>query len=288
MRPIIDRVGEVHVTNEGCEIEVTECFGNRNCTIRFKDGLIMYNIQYGHIRGGRVRKLVNRLGEMHFSREGEEAEIIEYINADKCTIKFLEGVTLENIQYGHVIRNNFSNPYRISVLGVGFLGAGKFSRKTHEKTYQSWSGLLTRAYSLMYHEVYPTYVGCSVDPTWYNFQNFANWYEENYNPETMQGWHLDKDIIFKGNKINSLLTKCDSLRGEYPIGVQKRNSRYKATININNISVHLGTFDTVKEAFQAYETAKEGYIKGLAEKWKPQLTPETYQALINYKVEITD
>ena len=59
-------------------------------------------------------------------------------------------------------------------------------------------------------------------------------------------------------------------------------------LNKGGKRVHIGTFDTIEEAFQAYKTAKEEYIKEVADVWKPLITKQVYQALINYKVEITD
>ena len=42
------------------------------------------------------------------------------------------------------------------------------------------------------------------------------------------------------------------------------------------------------EAYNAYKTAKESFIKELANKWKGQIDERAYEALMNYKVEITD
>ena len=47
-----------------------------------------------------------------------------------------------------------------------------------------------------------TYIGCTVCELWHNFQNFAEWYDENYSAG-MEGYHLDKDIKIKGNKVYS-------------------------------------------------------------------------------------
>ena len=51
---------------------------------------------------------------------------------------------------------------------------------------------------------------------------------------------------------------------------------------------YLGYFNTEIEAFNAYKQAKENYIKELANKWKDQIDPRAYEALMNYTVEITD
>jgi len=114
-------------------------------------------------------------------------------------------------------------------------------------------------------------------------------------------FHLDKDILVKGNKvyspetccfvpveINILLIKNNSKRGNLPIGVSKNGNKFQATISKGVIREHLGTFEISEEAFEAYKIAKEVYIKELADKWRGQITEQTYQALINYKVKIND
>ena len=51
---------------------------------------------------------------------------------------------------------------------------------------------------------------------------------------------------------------------------------------------YLGLFNTELEAFYAYKQAKETYIKEVANKWKDQIDPRVYNALMKYEVEITD
>ena len=53
-------------------------------------------------------------------------------------------------------------------------------------------------------------------------------------------------------------------------------------------NIHLGYFSKPDEAFNAYKEAKEVYIKSLAEKWKDKIDPRVYEALMKYRVEITD
>jgi hypothetical protein len=80
-----------------------------------------------------------------------------------------------------------------------------------------------------------------------------------------------------------------------PIGVYERKmvNGYKYVAYINNNTkkhFHLGTFDTPKEAFQAYKSAKESRIKEMAIQYynDGKITEKVYNALMNYKVEITD
>ena len=97
------------------------------------------------------------------------------------------------------------NPYHPAVYGIGYIGEGEGEKG---RVYNIWKKVLQRCYSKEYHIKKPTYIGCSVVKEWLNFQNFAKWYKKNYKPETMEGWHLDKDILVKGNKIYSPETCC--------------------------------------------------------------------------------
>ena len=194
------------------------------------------------------------------------------------------------------------NKFLRSVRGIGYIGEGKYlvsiDRK-HTKIYLTWRGILERCYSERYHLKKPTYKGCSVHPDWHNFQIFAAWFERNY----VEGFVLDKDILFKGNKeynsdtccfvppeVNILFTKSNKTRGEYPIGVSfvKSNKKFVSQLSVENKQTNLGYFATPEEAFSAYKVAKESYIKEIALKYKEQITEACYQALIKYKVEITD
>lgn len=49
-----------------------------------------------------------------------------------------------------------------------------------------------------------------------------------------------------------------------------------------------GKFITVDQAFNCYKLNKELEFKRVADKWKDQIDPRVYEAMYNYKVEITD
>lgn len=240
---------------------------------------------------------LNRVGEKFKTVQGYEGEITEYFGAFNSTVKFDDGTIIKNVHYSRIANQTLSNPNHKTIFGVGYLGQGKYNTgskngKTH---YITWSGMIERCYDEKKHIKSPTYKDCSVHPEWHNFQNFAKWFEENY----QESFQLDKDILVKGNKIyspetccfvpkeiNLIFNKRGTLRGKYPIGVSlhRKSDKFKARMG----RVYLGIFNTEIEAFQAYKTAKEAYIKEVADKWKGLISDRVYKALYNYEVEITD
>lgn len=65
---------------------------------------------------------------------------------------------------------------------------------------------------------------------------------------------------------------------------------YGAKVTLYGTKKHLGTYKTIEEAFAAYKREKEAYIKEVAQKYydEDKITKRVYDALMNYKVEITD
>jgi hypothetical protein len=244
----------------------------------------------------------DRTGEIYKTNEGYNVTIIEYRGSMDCVIQFEDGIIIENKSYQHIKNGKISNPLHPSVCGVGFNGVGQY-KTTYQyiitKQYKVWSSMLQRSYDEKYHLRQPTYIGCSVNPDWWNFQVFAKWFDENY----IEGFVLDKDVLVKGNKvyssdtccfipqhINSLFIKSNTMRGDLPIGVSynKLTKKFSALCNINGKVKTLGYFNTPEEAFNAYKIAKEAEIKRVANEYKDTITPECYQAMINYFVEIDD
>ena len=175
------------------------------------------------------------------------------------------------------------------------------------KEYKPWCGMLQRCYSDSYQKQRPTYEGCEAGDNFKYYEYFYEWchsqigfgMDGNGNP-----FHLDKDVLVKGNtvysentsvfiprEINQVLVKRTALRGEHLIGVywHKRGKAFAAKVNKNKGNQeHLGLFKTEIEAFNAYKRAKEAFIKEQAEKWKGQIDDRAYNALMNYTVNITD
>ena len=163
--------------------------------------------------------------------------------------------------------------------------------------------MLKRCYSDDFKKKRPTYEGCEVSNNFLHYEYFYEWCNKQIGFDN-KGWHLDKDLLIKGNKvysentcvflpaeINSLLIKSEALRGEHLIGVywHKRDKTFIARARKNKgKSEHLGLFTTELEAYNAYKQAKESFVKEQAEKWKGKIDDRAYNALMSYQVEIDD
>ena len=63
---------------------------------------------------------------------------------------------------------------------------------------------------------------------------------------------------------------------------------YYDFIKKKKIKKGLGYYNTIEEAFNSYKIAKENNIKRVADYYKNKIPQKLYEALYNYKVEITD
>ena len=147
-----------------------------------------------------------------------------------------------------------------------------------------------------------SYGDSSISEEWKDFENFRKWAIAQIGHQHSD-WHIDKDILIKGNKIysadtccfiplriNILFTSRKAGRGDYPLGVCKSSNgkSYTAQSRDGKRKVHLGTYSNPEDAFYAYKTYKENLIKLVANEYKGIIADNVYEALINYKIEITD
>ena len=245
------------------------------------------------------------VGKVCESKSSGDFKILKYNNNRNVEVQFLKTGYEATVELVQVKRGNVKDPYSPSVYGVGILGTKYPStiNGIHTKEYKLWCNMLVRCYSDSSKKRRPTYEGCEVSDNFKNYEYFYEWCHKQVGFSN-QDWHLDKDLLVKGNKvysettcifipaeINSLLTKRTASRGEYLIGVSwdKRDMAFIARVRKNKgRSEYLGLFNTEIEAFNSYKTAKEAFVKEQANKYKSQIDPRAYSALMKYTVEITD
>ena len=245
------------------------------------------------------------VGKILKSKNFGDFKILKYNNAKEVEIQFLKTGFETTVELGSIRNGKVKDPYAPSVHGVGVTGT-KYPITVNgviTKEYVLWSNMLERCYNDVYKKKHPTYEGCEVSDKFKSYEYFYEWCHKQIGFSN-QGWQLDKDLLVKGNKvyneftcvflpkeINSLLTKSTASRGEYLIGVHWSNSNKAFVAKVRKSKgkqEHLGVFNTEIEAFKAYKTAKESFVKEQAEKYKSQIDPRAYNALMNYQVEITD
>lgn len=290
---IIDRVGEKHITNKGFLVEIVEYFNNKNCTLKFEDGTLYHNASYKEVLSGKIAKPVDRVGEKYTTKEGYEIEIIEYFNYKNCTIAFKNGIVLYNRQYGEIVDGRVRNPYHPSVYNVGYIGAGSYKVSKEDgsltESYIKWYSMIRR----VHNNSNPSYKSTIICEEWYNFQNFAKWFEENWKPH-MKDWQLDKDLLstdiklyspitccFLPKEINFLLAERQNLKGFK--NVRKNKKGFSSIVRINGCFKTIGMFNTEKEASDAYVNCKNNNIKEVADRWKGLISDRVYEALYNFK-----
>ena len=187
-----------------------------------------------------------------------------------------------------------------SFYGKAYNSRGKYKAKTNNSStlvYRIWQSMVQRCYSPIYQEKYPTYIGCMVADEWLDFQDFAEWFENQY--YSGLGYHLDKDLLFPNNKLyspetccfipselNNLLISCTASRGDYPQGVSfdKSKGKYKAELNINGKKKNLGRFTCPNEAHRVYKKAKEAHVKTKALEWQDRIARDVFDALMSWEL----
>lgn len=181
------------------------------------------------------------------------------------------------------------------VYGVGNCDVRDVRFNGNVDAYQAWVGMLGRCYNSNPNK-YPSYKGCSVCEEWLTFSTFREWF---YNPANgyKKGYHLDKDILVRGNnvygpdtccfvpkEINSMFTKPNMTFSD--TRVRQFYRRFYALIKIRGEIRYLGSYLTRKEAEEAYKRAKEEHIHSLGEEYyaKGDITERVYNAMLNFKM----
>ena len=253
----------------------------------------------------------NRLYESNYNNQGCQMLIIEYNNNCDIIVEFHDKYKCKvHTSYQHFKNGSVKNPYHQSVYKVGITG-NKYPRYANGKNikeYDTWTSMLQRCFDDKFKEKNPAYKDVVCCEEWLNYEVFYEWLHSQENFERwLNGnmWALDKDIIIKGNKVyspetcclvskdvNTLFSKRDNYRGKYPIGVSKNADLFKARCMnpITGKHEYLGLYTTPTKAFYAYKDYKENLIKQIAQEEynKDNITKKCYDAMMNYKVEITD
>lgn len=226
-------------------------------------------------------------------------KIIRCRNSEDIDVEFLDEhhYVKHNTTYSNFVRGQIKNPYDKTLYGIAYIGHGKYKpsiNKQNTPAYNQWVSMLERCYCERRRHRTKAYVKCEVCDEWLNFQNFAKWHREHYY-DVDERLHLDKDILIAGNliyapdrcllvpqRINELFT-CKVNGYSLPVGIKETSKgRYEVKYN----GKHLGTFDTLEQAFEKYAQRKEEVIREVADEYVNTIPKYVYDALMKYKVEM--
>lgn len=253
---------------------------------------------------------MNRTGEQYVTKYNEKIQIINYINAEKNDVLFLDYNWVEkDVSFDSIKKGSVRCPYTPTIYNIGFLGEDfyKYRNIKDLQQYIIWRNMMKRCYCESAIKINKSYGKVSVCKEWYNFTTFYKWYNENYYIVPNQKMCLDKDIRVKGanlyskdtcifvpEKINLIFERMNKQKRKdsgLPLGVRwiKADKIYGAACRIGEESpLWLGRSHSVEECFNRYKKCKEGYIKQVANEFKEYMPTYVYDIIINYNIEITD
>ena len=191
------------------------------------------------------------------------------------------------------------------IRGVGY-NDGKYIQvkgSDVEYAYNIWRKMLDRCYDEGFRKGTNTYSDCYVSEDFKQFSRFYEW-AKNQVGFRLENYHLDKDILVKGNKVyskdtcvfipcglNQFLVNRINFRGDNPVGVyfQKRNGLFHSRVN-NGFGklLHIGYFETKEDAFNAYKEEKMAIALKLINYYRDQVDERVLVSLANVNFSIED
>lgn len=310
---------KVQTKNNGV-VEVLEYVSATKVKIKFDNGEEKY-VTAHDLRIGCVRpdnKFTSRVGHKFVTNSGWNGEVIEWKDAFNVKVRWQDG-SESTTSWSDIKGGSIKPLFQPSVCGIGYVGEGRFIPRSYKKLqegkeyapdvlYAYWMRMITRCYNEK-EQAKPSsraYIGCSVDSDWHNFQNFVEWALVNPHYGKLDDggkiWHLDKDIISVGNRVYRA-SSCTFVPNEINVFFSSSEIGNTGYLGVNYIKPttkgakegyiarchnggdrkYLGYYNTSREAYLAYRTAKIEAAKELAQKWKGEVDDRVTDALLNYE-----
>lgn len=188
-------------------------------------------------------------------------------NIIKCYAVFLHRGEIKDLIYGRGYR--VSSPTKLE---------GKIL-----KVYDCWRRMLHRSHESWW-SIHPTYTGTTVDPVWYNYDNFFNWYETTCEDSS---WDLDKDLLNTGEPRYSP-NSCCFLPEEVNKGIIFVTPKFRKKGGVFEFYFRGKYVTSSKDAAKLkplYVAYKNAYVRSLVEKY-PNLNIKILNALRCYTLVV--
>ena len=123
------------------------------------------------------------------SNQGDLFEIVGYNTNKKVTVKFLDtGSAYVTTTMQNIVKGQVKNPCHPNAFG-GYLGMGYYTEHPDKSIYNLWMNLLKRA-------IDEAHVNSIIDPSWYNYNTFCEWYVPYLESLPAGDYAIDKDLLF--------------------------------------------------------------------------------------------
>ena len=125
-----NHIGEHVLQNCGMECEIIEYISAATVTVRFTDGTIVKNMRYYSFLHGGIKNpkiVVNHIGERYKNNAGLWFTIVDYKGSNFCTIKFDDGVIVENKTYYLLKKGIALHPNQVYILSQRLIGEESIS-----------------------------------------------------------------------------------------------------------------------------------------------------------------
>lgn len=208
-------------------------------------------------------------GSTHKTNYGK-IRVTKYVNNREVHVIFVGTGYATKAQVVQLQRGEIKDPLVPNVSGVGYLGVGEYKSCKQgkiTKEYRTWRDMLYRCYS----GKEPCYDKVEVCQQWWNFQNFAEWYNKQRDSHK-EGFELDKDILGNGTLYSpetcSLVTKEDNCKAA------RGTLGKKYTLKHKEYGIH--SFDNQREFSRAWGLQHQNVgrvLRGVAKTHKGWFIP---------------
>ncbi len=324
---------------EGCVLNIKkagiELLNGDEIFVQVKNSINYWISNYGRL----VSNLHKKYKLHKFDGTNIHYTIVCYLNGEKYyhdtyTDRLVAEAFLEKVSGRsriHHIDGNQGNSYYKNLIYVnndeyyqltnGVISIEDLNRNQQYKPYITiknnralsvYNSMYMRCYDAETKKMFPHYRDCTMYEGWKQDKDlFIEWFEQNYYQVLNEASEIDKDLLFKGNKIyspstccilpqtlNRMLSNCVKPQsGRYgkkykdlPLGVSYDEARDKyygfitMDSRLGGEKINLGYYDTPDEAFAEYKRHKQAYILMMADLYKNHIPKNIYQALLKFEV----
>lgn len=243
---------------------------------------------------------MSRVGEIKKNKYGTEMKVVVYNSCLDIWVEFQDEHKVRvHTTYTNFKNGNVKNPYDKTIVNVGYIGVGKYTVAKNKEPnwkvrYSAWRSMIARCHNPE-DSNFDKYIDCEVCEEWHNYQNFAEWYDENIYYVGTERMHVDKDILHEGNKIYSpenCIIVPQSINEIFHTSLGKKTKDVDLPYTIRRVSNNrysvayraksLGVYDTVEDCVDAYMNAKREHIRNKVNELKDELPKHIQEILLNW------